>query len=284
MRSVRQILKPKLPSMSNRSPRTPMVLSRNNSKKAPESGPQGGVVPPHYPVEPPFLPPPSDGCRPAPCGDETVIIETSKFVEEIKEKTIKEVHHELKEEIAILSTSVVALLTCGDHAGGEIIVKEGEHFMEEMMRKFEMEFFEKWKREFVFPRIQRWIELVVVEFIIQIVEKRTEEIIKKFEKSIEKIEEKYKFEIIELERRHRELLIVIVRKAWEEYEKKMTETEIVKEVRFKFSASKEKEAWGEIIEEIVPEILECVPRLWSPEVHFGDCHHSKHRHLKQNGE
>jgi hypothetical protein len=283
-----------------------MVLSNSGGRKPRDSGPQGGVVPPHMPVDPhfqprdsgpqggvvppyipgdlnpPYLPPPSNGYCPAPCGDEIIIIETSKFVEEIKKKTVKEVHHELKKEIAEMSVGVLALLTCGDIAGGEIIVKEGEHFMEEMMRKFEIEFFEKWKREFVFPRIQRWLEIIVVEFIVKIVEKRTEEIIKKFSKSIEIIEEKYKLEIIELERRHRDLLIVIVKRAWEEYEKKMTETEIVKEVRFKFAASEEKEAWGEIIEEIIPEILDCVPKVWCPEVHFGEHHHPKHHHPKHN--
>lgn len=56
----------------------------------------------------------------------------------------------------------------------------------------------------------------------------------------------------------------------------MQETEIVKEIRFKFNPSEEKEGWGEMIEEIIPEILDCVPRLYQPEFRLHDPHHNKH--------
>jgi len=271
--------------MSLKARSTTPIASRNGIKKQRDSyGPTIGSAPlptppvepnePYLPIPPSYGPPISNGCSMA----EIAIVKTAKIVEELKEKVVEEVHEEVKKEIKTISTEVIGLLTLGEEVEGAIVVEKGEHFLEVMMRKFQLEFFEKWKTEFLFPRIQRWLEVFIVEFIKNTIHERTEKIVKKFEESIEIIEKKYEVELIEIERHHRELLLVIIKKAWHEYEKKMTETEVIKEVRFKFSAKETKEAWGEIIEEILPDLVECVPRVYAPEVHLHDHNHPDHHH------
>jgi hypothetical protein len=216
----------------------------------------------------PILPPiePCDSHIHVSNHDEIIIQETNIEVRKIEMETITKVRKEVKEEIETINGGVIELLTKGrKDERGLMIFAEGEHFMEEMFRKFESDFFQRWKMEFLYTCLQKWLEKQIVEYIERIVSERSEEIIKTFEKSIALIEEKHRIEIIEIERHHRNTLLLVVRKAWEEYEKRMQDIEFKKTITFKYRMSEEKEAWGEIIESLVPELLEHVPCVYKPD-------------------
>lgn len=189
-----------------------------------------------------------------------------KSVEIIETKSIVEVERETKAEVLEITTELIELLTIGEtDTNGVVVIERGEHFLESIMRRFQLEFFERWKIEFLFPAIKCWLEKHIVEYIERIVVIVREKLIKEYEEKIIIIKEEHRCEMERRERHHREIYLAAIRRAWEAYEKSMENIEFVKEVRFKYRATDEKEVWAEFIKELAPEMLECVPKRYAPE-------------------
>jgi len=203
--------------------------------------------------------------------DKQIIKETEKHVEEIREKTVKEVRKEVQEEITKITAGVTHLLKKGQKdEHGCAIFMEGEHFLEEMIRKFESDFVCRWKEEFLFKHLELWLEKQMVKYIEEKIRVRSEEIIKTFQECIIKIEEEHRLEIIAIEEHHREVLRKVCLKAWAEYEKRMQDIEFKKMIVFKYHQCEERESFSEFMAEILPELKECVPRIYKPDFSFKD--------------
>jgi hypothetical protein len=71
----------------------------------------------------------------------------------------------------------------------------------------------------------------------------------------------------------RELYLEVIKKAWAAYSKTMNEIEFVKEVRFKYKQTEEREVWGEFIKELGPELLEFCPKVYQADFCVDDCRH-----------
>jgi len=72
-------------------------------------------------------------------------------------------------------------------------------------------------------------------------------------------------------RHHWEIYLAAIREAWEAYEKSMQNIEFVKEVRFKYSATDEREEWGEFIKDLAQEMVEYVPKIYHPQFCIDEC-------------
>lgn len=194
------------------------------------------------------------------------VIEESSTVEIIESKSIVEAERETKVEVVDITAGLLELLTIGEtDVNGVVIVERGEYFLESIMRRFQIEFFERWKIEFLFPAIKCWLEKHIMEYIERILITTREKLIKEYEEKIIIIKEEHRCEIERREKHHREIYLAAIRRAWEAYEKSMENIEFVKEVRFKYSATDEREVWGEFIKDLAPELVECVPKIYTPE-------------------
>lgn len=189
-----------------------------------------------------------------------------KSIEIVRSKTVIEVERETKTEVLQITTELLELITIGENdVNGVVIVERGEHFLESIMRRFQLEFFERWKVEFLFPTIKCWLEKHIVQYVERIIVMVREKLIKEYDEQIIILKEKHRCEMEERERHHREIYLAAIRRAWESYEKSMEEIEFVKEVRFKYRATEERQAWAEIIKELAPEMIDCVPKCYAPE-------------------
>lgn len=56
----------------------------------------------------------------------------------------------------------------------------------------------------------------------------------------------------------------------------MESTDFVKVIHFNYSASEERELWGGIIKELLPELLESVPKVYEPVFHVDGHSHDRH--------
>jgi len=194
------------------------------------------------------------------------ITEESSTIEIIESKSIVEAERETKAEVVEITTGLLELLTIGEtDANGVVIVERGEYFLESVIRKFQIEFFERWKIEFLFPAIKCWLEKHIVEYIERIIIIAREKLIKEYEEKIIIIKEEHRCEIERREKHHREIYLTAIRRAWAAYEKSMENIDVVKEVRFKYCATDEREVWGEFIKDLAPELVECVPKVYTPE-------------------
>ena len=183
--------------------------------------------------------------------------------EEIKKEKI-EFEYDSTEEILAISTGLYELLEIGECDGeGEIIV-EGEYFLESIFRKLSIEILERWKIDFLFPTIRIWLEKHILAYILRIIKTTRERLLLEFEEKIKIIKIEHEKEMCRRRDHDRRIYCELIRKAWEAYEKSLTDIEFVKEVRFRYVKKEEREEWGEIIEEI-EELRECVPCKFEPE-------------------
>lgn len=204
------------------------------------------------------------------------VVEECDSTIEIKTKTIEEIEIEKEKEIVTITTGLLELLTIGEtDCNGVVIAERGEYFFESIIRKLQTEFIERWKVEFLVPAIKCWLEKHIVEFIERIIRITREKIIKEYEEKIIIIKEEHRCEILRREECNREIYQAAIRKAWEAYEKSMRDVEFVKEVRFKYNASSEREVWGEFIKDLAPELIDCVPRVYKPDFCIDDCRHAR---------
>jgi hypothetical protein len=190
-------------------------------------------------------------------------------------KSIEEVEREKREEITVITREVIDLCLIGGRDDDGCVIGERGHFLETVIEKFKFEFVEKWKIEFLFPAIKCWLEKYIVEYVEKIVRITRERIIKEYEELILIIKEKHRCDIIERERCHKELYCKVIKQAWEAYEKSMEDIEFTKEVRFRYRKTEEKHIWGEFIKELAPELLECVPTVYSPDFCVDDSRHGR---------
>ena len=199
-------------------------------------------------------------------------------MEECSSKEIEIIDEKIREEgrvdVTEITRELFELLTIGEiDANGVVIVEQGEYFLESVFRKFQLEFFERWKIEFIFPAIRCWLEKHIVQYIERIIKITRERLIKEYEEKIIIIKKEHEREIIIREERCKGIYLEVIKRAWEAYEKSMQDVEFVKEVRFKYNASSEREVWGEFIKELAPELQECVPKVYTPEFCIDDCRH-----------
>lgn len=226
---------------------------------------------PDYPVppkEPTYATPqnPLHGYHP---NGEIIIDESCEKEIEFKKIEIES----SREDITIITTGLLDLLTIGEiNHCGEIVVEGGEFFLEGLLRKFQIEFLERWKIEFLFPAIRCWLEKYIIEYILKIIMITREKIIREYEERIVIIKEYYEREMCRRDECMRKRYHEIIIKAWAEYEKSMREIEFVKEVRFKYVATEERERWGEFIKGI-KELEDCVPCHYEPDWCIDDCRH-----------
>jgi hypothetical protein len=200
-------------------------------------------------------------------GADAINANTAKDIGDLKQSTSDGVRGDLQDDIGGISPGINGLLSPSEKKQGFELPQSGGHFLEPSVDHLHNDFLDRWKKEMLFPSIQRWVDVYLVEHVQNLLHKRT----------------KHKQEIIELERAHKELLVTVVRKTWGEYEKKMANTRIVKQVHFGFHPSQGKESWGDDIHDVVPEVMEHVPRVYEPEVGLHDDpnpteHHSRHGH------
>jgi hypothetical protein len=195
-------------------------------------------------------------------------------IEIFKTKTTEEIIKETRVDFKVVTEEVIGLLTCGEtDVNGVVVVESGEWFLESVLRKFQVEFIEKWKIEFLFPAIRIWIEKHIVEYIERIIVITREKIIKEFEEKIIIIKKEHDCELKRREQCQRELYLEVIKKAWAAYSKTMNEIEFVKEVRFKYKQTEEREVWGEFIKELGPELLEFCPKVYQADFCVDDCRH-----------
>jgi hypothetical protein len=185
-------------------------------------------------------------------------------------KSIEEIEREKRKEITVITREVIDRCLIEERDDDGCVIRERGHFLEVVVEKFKLEFVEKWKIEFLFPAIKCWLEKHIVEYIETIVRTTRERIIKEYEERIIIIKEKHRCDIIERERCHKELYCKVIKQAWEAYQKTMEDIEFTKEVRFRYRKTEEKHIWGEFIKELAPELLECVPTVYSPEFCIDD--------------
>lgn len=199
-------------------------------------------------------------------GADAINTDATKDIGDLKKNTSAGVRGDHENDIGGISPGINGLMSPSKQKQGFELPRAGGHFLEPSVDHLHNDFIDKWKKEMLLPNIQRWADLYLVEHIQNLLHKRTEDIIKKYEDAIAMIEEKHKQEIIELERAHKELLVTVVKKTWGDYEKKMANARIVKHVNFGFHPSTEKESWGDDIHDVVPEVMEHVPRVYEPHV------------------
>jgi hypothetical protein len=190
----------------------------------------------------------------------------ARDIGDLKQSTRDGVRGGLNNEVGGISPGINQLLSPSEKKQGFELPRAGGHFLEPSIDHLHNDFLDKWKAEILFPNIQRWADLYLVEYIQNLLHKQTEDIIEKYENAIAIIEEKHKQEIIELEKAHKELLLTVVKKTWGDYEKKVANARIVKHVNFGFHPSTEKEPWGDDLQHVVPEVMEHVPRVYEPKV------------------
>ena len=215
-------------------------------------------------------------------GADAINADASQHVGDLKKNTSDGVRRDLNDDIGGISPGINGLLSPSERKQGFELPQKGGHFLEPSVDHLHNDFLDKWKKEMLFPNIQRWADLYLVEHIQNLLHKRTEDIIKKYEHTIAMIEEKHKQEIIELERAHKELLVTVVKKTWGDYERKMANARIVKHLNFGFHPSHEKEPWGDDIHDVVPEIMEHVPRVYEPQVGLEE-HPNSTKHQSHHG-
>ena len=199
-------------------------------------------------------------------GAEAINADATQHIGDLKKSTGDGVRGDLQNDIDGISPGINGLLNPSEGKQGFEVPQGGGHFLEPSIDHLHNHFLDKWKKETLFPNIQRWADVYLVEHIRNLLHNRTEAIVKKYEDTIAMIEEKHKQEIIELERAHKELLVTVVKKTWGDYDKKMANARMVKQVNFGFHPSNEKEPWGDDIHDVVPEVMEYVPRVYEPEV------------------
>ena len=274
--------------------KTKNTLFRRNRKS--EGGPSVEPTPARESIEPPAETPASN---PAPAatpsralpptgyrGAEHINADATRDIGDLKKNTFDGIRGDVQKDIGGISPGLHGLLTPSEKKDnyGHELPQKGGHFLEPNVSHLHEDFIERWKRELLFPNIQNWVDVYLVDYIQNLLHKRTEAIIAKFEETIAQIEEKHKQEIIELERAHKELLVTVVKKTWGDYEKKLQNSKVVKQVHFGFHPSAEKEPWGEDIHDVVPEVMEHVPRVYEPDVSLedhpdhpsGGGHHTRH--------
>jgi len=212
-------------------------------------------------------------------GADAINADGAKHTENLRNKARDGVQADLKNDIGAVSPDVVGLLTAGRKGGPP---GKGGHFLEDDMQRLHEDFLDRWKHEMLFPSIQKWLESHIVGYVETLLRKRTEAIIAKYEEAMAAIEERHRQEIIDLERRHKELLTTVVKKTWTEYEKKMEETRLMRQVHFAFAPSAQHEPWSEGVEEIVPDLKDHVPKVYSPNLSLEEPQHQNHNHDDRN--
>jgi hypothetical protein len=137
----------------------------------------------------------------------------------------------------------------------------------------------------LFPSIKNWVDTHIAPYIENVLRKRTEAITAKYEEAMAAIEERHKNDVIDLEKRHKELLTSSVTKTWAQYEKKMEESRVMREIHFGFSPTSDHEPWGEGIDHVVPEIKNHVPKVYNPNVQLHEAgNNGKPKRLRKRGD
>ena len=224
-------------------------------------------------------------------GADAINADAAGHIGDLRKNTSDGIHGDLEKDKSGVSPGINGLMNPSEKRQGFEHPGQGSHFLEPSVDHLHNDFLNKWKKDVLLPNVQRWADLYLVEYIQNLLHTRTESIIQKYENAIAVIEEKHKQEIIELERAHKELLVTVVRKTWADYERKMENARIVKQVHFGFHPSTQKEAWGEDIHDVVPEVMEHVPSVYEPNVALEEApngenmtkhpsHHGGHRHHK----
>ena len=212
-------------------------------------------------------------------GAHAINADGAKHTENLRNKARGGVQDDLENDIGTVSPDVVGFLTTGSKGGPP---GKGGHFLEDDMQKLHDDFLDKWKQEMLFPSIQKWLESHIVGYVENLLRKRTEAIIAKYEEAMAAIEERHRQEILDLEGRHKELLTTVVKKTWTEYEKKMEETRLMRQVHFEFAPSAQHEPWSEGVDEIVPELKDHVPKIYNPKLRLEEPQQQNHNNDDRN--
>jgi hypothetical protein len=213
-------------------------------------------------------------------GADAINADGAKHIDGLRNSTREGVQSDLNKDVGSISPDVGGLLTPGGKGGSG----KGDHFLEDPVQKLHTDFLDKWKTDLLFPSIKQWVDTHISPYIENVLRKRTDAITAKYEAALADVEERHRNDVIDLENRHKELLTSAVTRTWAQYEKKMQDSRIMREVHFGFTPSSEHEPWSDGIDHVVPDIKNHVPKVYSPNVQLHEPgNHQEPNRLHERG-